>query len=313
MGGDSNTGGPVLVTGATGRHGGTGLHLVHGLRDAGWHVRVLVRVRDERVSTLEAAGAEVAIGDLHDRNSLVGAMKGAATAYFTYPINKGVIDAAAIFASAAREAATVERIVVMSMGASNPQSPSHLGRAQAVAEEVLAWAGLDLIVLRVAALFFENIHTLHARTIRNEGVIRNNFGATPVPWIGGADAGALGLAAVLHPHRFKGASVHYPPGTELMSHPEIAAVIADAIGRPVRYECIDTPTWQGELEQLAGSDGGAVNVDMARHISAQGAMFSTPGRAPIRAPDAREIERLTGRAPQSLRSFIRQNAKFFAA
>ena len=294
----------VLVTGATGRHGGTGTHVVRGLVDAGRKVRVLVRAPDERVKPLEELGAEIVIGDLHDRNSLVGALRGTDSAFFTYPINRGVIEAAASFASAALEVGTIKRVVVMSMGASSLQSPSHLGRAQAIAEDILGWAGLDTIVLRVAALFFENIETLHSGSIREEGLIRNNFGDAPVPWISGADAGALALAALLHPERFAGNTIHYPPGVEMRSHPEIAATLSKMLAKPVRYESIDTATWRDEIELIGRKRGGAVNADMARHISALGAMFSVPGRAPIRPPSADALEELTGQSPLTFDAYL---------
>jgi uncharacterized protein YbjT (DUF2867 family) len=61
-----------------------------------------------------------------------------------------VVDAAANFASAGR-AAGLKRVVVMSMGASHPKSPSHLGRAQWLAEELLEWAGFSCLHLPIAA------------------------------------------------------------------------------------------------------------------------------------------------------------------
>jgi uncharacterized protein YbjT (DUF2867 family) len=58
---------PILVTGATGRHGGNGAHLVQRLRQEGRTVRVLARTTSDRTEALAAAGAEVIFGDLRDR------------------------------------------------------------------------------------------------------------------------------------------------------------------------------------------------------------------------------------------------------
>src|SRR6266550_4815748 len=71
----SDTTSPILITGATGRHGGTGAHLVRRLREAGRSVRALVRRLDERTEPLQALGAEIVVGDLHDRASLVPALE----------------------------------------------------------------------------------------------------------------------------------------------------------------------------------------------------------------------------------------------
>src|SRR5206468_5485905 len=83
----SDTTSPILITGATGRHGGTGAHLARRLREAGRSVRALVRRLDERTAPLQALGAEIVVGDLHDRVSLVPALEGVGLAYFTYPVS----------------------------------------------------------------------------------------------------------------------------------------------------------------------------------------------------------------------------------
>ncbi|USX54403.1 NmrA family NAD(P)-binding protein [Lentzea sp. HUAS12] len=126
----------ILVTGATGRHGGTGAHVVRRLREEGRDVRVLARSRGDRTEALEAIGAEVVIGDLQDRRGIVPALEGVAQAYFTYPIDAGVIGAAANFAAAVRESGASPRTVVMSMGPAHPGHPSGRGRDQWLAEEV---------------------------------------------------------------------------------------------------------------------------------------------------------------------------------
>ncbi|SER72847.1 NAD(P)H-binding protein [Lentzea albida] len=198
----------ILVTGVTGRHGGTGAHVVRRLREEGRDVRVLARTRGDRTEALEAIGAEVVIGDLQDRRGIVPALEGVAQAYFTYPIDAGVIGAAANFAAAARESGASPRTVVMSMGTAHPGHPSGRGRDQWLAEEVLRWAGLDLLVLRVAAAFHQNVPALHGRSAREEGVIRNCFGEGPVAWINGRDAAELAVAALLHSERFDGLVCH---------------------------------------------------------------------------------------------------------
>ncbi|MFI7000135.1 NmrA/HSCARG family protein [Nocardia sp. NPDC050175] len=64
---------PVLVTGATGKQGGA---TARALLAAGVPVRAFVR-DPERAKGIEALGAELVIGDLHDRNSVIRAAEGA--------------------------------------------------------------------------------------------------------------------------------------------------------------------------------------------------------------------------------------------
>lgn len=66
---------PVLVTGATGRQGGA---TARALRAADVPVRALVRDPDTAAAkAVEALGAELVIGDLHDRDSVIRAAEGA--------------------------------------------------------------------------------------------------------------------------------------------------------------------------------------------------------------------------------------------
>lgn len=66
---------PVLVTGATGRQGGA---TARALLAAGVPVRALVREpASARARSVEALGAELVVGDLHDRDSVARAAEGA--------------------------------------------------------------------------------------------------------------------------------------------------------------------------------------------------------------------------------------------
>ncbi len=248
--------------------------MVRQLIKLGVPVRALVRQRDDRAAALEEIGTKVVVGDLRDRRSLIPAFEGTVTAYFTYPITGGIVDAAANFASAAR-AGGLKRLVVMSMGPANPDSPSHLGRAQWLAEELLEWSGLSCIHLRIASLFFENLELLHREDILGDGVIRNSFPDLPMNWIAGADAGKLAVAALRFPERFGDKTAVYPTGSEKFTHSEVAGIIGRHLGRSLRYETISAEAWQTRLMELSEHDG-RINLDMARHISTVGAAMRKP-------------------------------------
>ncbi len=265
---------PILVVGGTGRHGGTGAYVVRQLIKLGIPVRALARQRDDRAGALEEIGAEVAVGDLRDRRSLIAALEGAVTAYFTYPIAGGIVDAAANFASAARSVG-LKRLVVMSMAPAHSDSPSHLGRAQWLAEELLEWSGLSCIHLRIAALFFENLELLHREDILGDGVIRSSFPDLPMNWIAGVDAGKLAVAALRFPERFGDKTAVYPAGSENFTNSEVAGIIGRHLGRSLRHETISAEAWQAHLMDLSQRDE-RLSLDMARHISAVGAAMRKP-------------------------------------
>ena len=120
---------PILVIGATGRHGGTGATVVDRLLARGRPVRAMVRTDDDRAAELRRRGATTVIADLHDRASLVAAATGVSAVYFTYPVAAGIIPAAANLASVLRDIGSTAHLVVMSMVASSVDSPSRLGQA----------------------------------------------------------------------------------------------------------------------------------------------------------------------------------------
>jgi len=303
---------PILVIGATGRHGGTGTTVVDRLLSRGRPVRALVRTEDDRADGLRRRGATTVVGDLHDRASLVAAVDGVSAVYFAYPIAAGVIPAAANLASVLVAAGSSAHVVVMSMAVSSLDSPSRLGQAQAVAEEIFIWAGLNPTVLRFGGLFHENVLVLHAASIRDNGLIANSFGEGPAPWIGGADAAEITVAHLLAP-RPAATQISYPPPAESINHEEVARIIAAETGRPVRYEHIPAATWRSELEIAGESDPTSpINTAMAQHISTIGAALSKRAE-PIIAPDPHALTTMLNRPPTPFADFVRQNLSRFAA
>ena len=303
---------PILVIGATGRHGGSGTTVVDRLLSRGRSVRALVRTEDDRADGLRRRGATTVVGDLHDRASLVAAVDGVSAVYFAYPIAAGVIPAAANLASVLVAAGSSAHVVVMSMAVSSLDSPSRLGQAQAVAEEIFIWAGLNPTVLRFGGLFHENVLVLHAASIRDNGLIANSFGEGPAPWIGGADAAEITVAHLLAP-RPAATQISYPPPAESINHEEVARIIAAETGRPVRYEHIPAATWRSELEIAGESDPTSpINTAMAQHISTIGAAMSKRAE-PIIAPDPHALTTMLNRPPTPFADFVRQNLSRFAA
>jgi uncharacterized protein YbjT (DUF2867 family) len=199
----------------------------------------------------------------------------------------------------------------MSMGPAHPNHPSDLGRAQWLAEQVMEWAGLDVLILRVTAVFHENLRVLHGQSIRDSRVLRNSFGDGKVPWISARDAAELAMSALLHPERFD-ANVCYPTGHEEFTHADIADLLTEVLQTPVRYEPVSADEWRDDLIGLADDRGqSVVNRAMAQHISAVGHMVAL--RGPVAGPhDPDELRRLIDREPLSLLEFIEENRAAFS-
>jgi uncharacterized protein YbjT (DUF2867 family) len=302
---------PILVIGATGRHGGTGTTVVDRLLAQRRPVRAMVRTDDDRAADLRRRGAATVVADLHDRASLIPAVTGVSAVYFTYPVAAGAIPAAANLASVLTDIGSTAHLVVMSMVVSAVDSPSRLGQAQAVAEQIFDWAGLNPTVLRFAGLFHENVLLLHGATIREKGLIANSFGGeSPAPWISGSDAAEVAVTHLLAP-RPAATQISYPPPAEVIGHAEVARIISAETGRTVRYEHISAASWRQVLEFDAESNpGSSINNAMAQHISTLGAALSQRSE-PLVAPDPHALTAMLDRPPTPFADFVRHNLHRF--
>ena len=92
-----------------------------------------------------------------------------------------------------------------------------------------------------------------------------------------------------------------------MSHAEVAALLATELGKAVSHQTLSRESWRDELLALAHRQpGGALNQDMAHHISTLGAALARPGTSSMPRPDAAALARLTGREPLRFEQYLRQ-------
>ncbi len=287
----------VLVTGATGRQGGTGRVVLEELVAAGKTVRALVRAIDDRAEHIRKLGAEVVVGDFADYASLNRALEGVASAYFCYPVGSGIVEAAGLFASAARNQG-VSRVVDLSLGTSRPDSPSPQGRAQWVAEQIFEWSGIRSMHLRIAAFFMENICYIDGITIRTEGEIRNAFGTLPLPWVSSVDVGRVAARLLLDLDAVAGTVVTLG-GVEQLSYPDIVDAISAVTGSTVRYRELLPDEWRLELIERSRTRGNE-NTRGADHLVAQAVALR--GRPPINATD--DVKMFLGEKTTCFRKFI---------
>lgn len=289
---------PILVTGATGRQGGSGRAVVEYLIRKGRRVRALVRSLDERADGLAKLGADVAVGDFMNYDSLVAALDGIKSAYFCYPVGAGIAEAAGLFAAAGRKQG-LETIVDLSLAASRPDSPSPQGRAQWVAEQIFEWAGFTGAHLRIAAFFMDNVPRIDGPGIRETGRIANSFGDLPLPFIAGADVGALAASLLLNPALASSRAV-YAGGVERLTYTRIAEIISSVTGHLVRYDELTPEAWHQELV-TASAKRGETNVRGADHLVAQSVALRAN---PIPVIPSHVLE-FTGHAPISFTEFVK--------
>jgi uncharacterized protein YbjT (DUF2867 family) len=295
----------ILVTGAAGgRQGSTGNRIVHLLVQRGFLVRALVHRTDERSERLRQLGVEVVPGDLLDRDLLRRAVQGIKRAYFTYPVDDGLMEATTIFASAAREAKT-ELVVNMSQLQNTSFAPSFRNLQHRLADQIFDWAQVGAAHLN-APPFFENVRALIAKTVSDQNTIFLPWGEgdAVIPLVAAEDVVrvAVALLTAAHPPAQK----RYDLIGETPTVSEIASTLSAVLQRPIRYVSIPDEHWMQALRDH-------INRHALEHLSSLWRFFRTSGikKGENGFAVSESIERLTGASPQTLEQFFRMNVESF--
>ncbi len=229
-----------LVVGATGYLGEV---IANRLLDRGAGVRVLVRQGSD-YSDLEAAGAELAIGDLKAPHSLTAACRGVSrvisTATAALRGGDDTVDAVdrdgyENLISAA-EASAVQQFVFVSAHGFEPDSGPALARAKGATETALRESALDYTILR-PTLFMEawismvigsQLQTGRRVTIVGDADLPYGFVASQN--VADLALGVLGLPAA--------SRATIPWSTSPVSYRQIIQWIEQAIGEPIVIDSI---------------------------------------------------------------------------
>ena len=292
---------PVLVTSAAGgRQGKTGRHVSEMLLRRGLPVRAFVHTIDERSERLHALGADVIQGDFLDIRSVQRAVEGASAVYFAYPVQDGLMDAAATMALAAREAG-ISRLVNLVMLQSSPDAPTPRMRQNYLSEQVFEWAGVGVVHIR-ATVFYENLAALVRQSLPAQGAIRLPWGneSTVLPLVAGEDVARVAAGLLTGPQREAGSAV--PLIGTTISLKEIVATFARVLARNVPYEEISDEEWR----RHAASRG--YNPHAIEHLSS---LWRAIRGAAINPKDPRyavtdAIEKVGGARPKTLEAFVRE-------
>jgi uncharacterized protein YbjT (DUF2867 family) len=302
---------PILVTGAAGgAQGSTGRLITSLLLDQGIPVRALVHKLDSRSDELRQKGAEVFEGDLLDSASVQAAMRNVKRAYFTYPVADGLLEAATIFAAAARDAA-LELVVNNSQYQGRPGDPAFrdLKRAASfrnlqhrLADRIFDWAQVGAVHLQ-APPYYENVRALVSRSVAEQSTVFLPWGedTTVIPLVGAEDV-ARAAAALLANRGVPAQSVYALVG-EIPAVRDILEALERATGRPIRYMAITDEQWINAVKER-------LRPHALDHLSHLWQTFRQ-GEERYQTTDA--IRTVTGRNPQTLEEFFRKNAAFFAA
>jgi uncharacterized protein YbjT (DUF2867 family) len=217
---------PILVTGATGR---VGRLVVAELLAAGVPVRALTR----RPSAAELpAAVDIFAGDLAAPESLDAALHGIGAVFLLWTAPPATVSAVV-----ERIAASTRRVVFLSSPHQTPhpffQQPNPMAALHAGIERSIATAGLEPTMIR-PGMFASNVTFWWADAIRLSGVVRWPYAAAETAPIDERDIAAV-AARTLSEAGHEGGD-YVVTGPESLSQVQQIAIIADAIGRPIRFE-----------------------------------------------------------------------------
>jgi uncharacterized protein YbjT (DUF2867 family) len=276
----------------------------------GISVRALVHKLDSRSDQLRQQGAEVVEGDLLNPASVQAAMRNVKRAYFTYPVADGLLEAATIFAAAARDAA-LELVVNNSQYQGRPgdagfrdlkRAASFRNFQHRLADRIFDWAQVGVVHLQ-APPYYENVRALVSRSVAEQSTVFLPWGAdsTVIPLVGAEDVSRVAAALLANPG--VPSQKAYALVGETPTVREIAEALGRAIGRPIRYMAIPDEQWANAVKERLGHHA----LDHLSHLW----QSFRKGEERYQTTDA--IRTVTGRNPQTLEEFFRQNAGFFAA
>lgn len=226
----------ILVTTA---NGDTGRPLVEHLLEDGQRVRALVRRDDARAQRLRDLGAEVVLGDLLNLRDVRLALTGVQRAYFNFPVGEGLVEAAVMFAQAAKEQA-LELIVNMSHIQSRPDARSKATQNHWLSEQIFDWSGVPTTNLRVT--FFMEWLMYISELIRHGRYVMPYDAESRFAPIAGRDI-ALTAAAILAEPGSHGGRTYTLTGPVEYSHRELAAEVSRVLKRDLPYERVTVTTF----------------------------------------------------------------------
>ena len=302
---------PILITGAAGGpQGSTGRVIATLLLEQGVPVRAFVHKLDARSDEHRQKGAEIIEGDLLNPASVQAAMKDVKRAYFTYPVADGLLEAATIFATSARDAG-VELVVNNSQFQGTPKIP-YFAIFNALRHSGICSTGWLIVFStgrRLGPFIFKRhpISKTYARLSpaawpsKMPRSYPGGDGDAVIPLAGAEDVARV--AATLLAASNAPSEKVYPLVSETLTVRQIVETLGKAIGRPIRYVPITDEQWADAVKER-------INPHALDHLTHLWRYFRN-SKEPRRATNA--IREVTGRNPQTLEEFFRANANSIGA
>lgn len=284
----------ILITGATGN---TGLPLVKHLAAAGVPVRALVHSPSKK-SIVEQKNVEAIEGDFAIAGLIERALEGIKQVYLVSPASPHMAKHEINFVNSAKIMG-VKHLVKLSALGTAPDSTVDLLRWHAEIEEHIRKSGINYTFLH-PHYFMENL-LAHVESVVKESAIYSPLGETRVSIVSVEDIAAAAAAILIDGGHF--GKTYVLTGPEALNYAEIAGVLGDTIGKPVRY--VHVPNETAKVRMVRAGTTKWLAEDTIRLMQSWG-----QGKGSIVSSF---VERLTGRKPVSVQEFFLSHKSGFLA
>jgi len=286
-----------LITGATGATGG---YAIAELLAKSARVRAMVHSQDERAEKLRAKGVEVIVGDLLDPRAIRRAVDGITGAYFVYPIHQGKLaDGTAYFAEAAKEA-KLRAIVNMSQISARPDAVSYAALSHWYSERIFDWAGIPVTHLRPTFFMEWLMYGFQLPLIAQHDLLKVPAGEGRHAPIAAEDQGRVIASILLNPDDHIG-KIYNLYGAAEMNHSELASAVGEALGRKITYE----------NERFDAFESRLTEVGMTPYFIQHIVNVYRDYNAGVFAGTNDVVRELTGRAPVTVKEYVKANLESF--
>lgn len=218
----------ILITGATGT---SGSEIVRQLAATGARFRVLAR-NPEKAASLRLAGVELVAGDLAKPQSLAAALIGVDRVLLLSGPDPRQVEVQGNLVEASKRAG-VRHIVKFSAMTADPASTSRFPRWHGQTEQQIRNSGLSWTFLR-PTFFTQNL--LSMADMIKSGTIYQPAADSKASFVDVRDIAAVAVKALTEGgHEGKAYDI---TGPELLSYHDIARILLDVTGKPVKYQDI---------------------------------------------------------------------------
>jgi len=198
-----------------------------------------VHREDGRSARLKAQGAEIAAADMSDVERVADALKGVQRAYYCPPLDPYMIQGAAAFAVAAKEA-RLEHVVSLTQWLASPSHPSLMTRQHWLVDRLFSMTP-GLAHTLIAPGFFADSYLVPIGLAAHLGLFPWMYGESRNAPPSNEDIARVAASALTDPARHAGRR-YRPTGPNLLGAEDMAKVIARAVGRR-SVRVLPTPTW----------------------------------------------------------------------